>query len=160
MNGEKLKYGIRNNHHVLVKRLSTLDFLPNLFSEGLVSPNEKSQIQHQPADGLKTDMLLDIINRQGVSDPKVYTRFFALLSDKSVMSGQNLGEVVQKIKKDSLSEEVARKFVYQQVPLKDGERAAIFKHMSTIEESVSVDEVLPELISAGAISPQEKEDIK
>ena len=69
--GEKLKYGFLNNHPLLVKRLAIADLLPYLYAEGLVTANEKSVIQHQDADGRKTDMLMDIIHRQGISNPQV-----------------------------------------------------------------------------------------
>lgn len=160
MDGEKLRYGFLNNHHVLVRRLSTSSLLPFLYSAGLVTSNEKSLIQNQLADGLKTDLLLDILHRQGVSNRQVYADFFALLSDESVNSGQNLGDVLNKIKKDALSEEVAKKFDYRKRLLEEDDHASLIRHKWAIVQSLSVQELLPELISTGAISTSDKEDIQ
>lgn len=160
MDGRRLRYGFLNNHHILVKRLSTASLLPYLYAESLVTSNEKSLIQNQPADGMKADLLLDILHRQGLSNPQVYLDFFSLLSDESVTSGQNLGEVLDKIKKDSLSEEVVQKFDYRRRLLEEDDHASLIKHKWTIVQSLSVQELLPELVSCGVISTSDKEEIK
>lgn len=159
MDGAKLKYGFLNNHHTLVKRLSTPSLIPDVYSEGLITSDEKSLILSKPADGQKADLLLSIIHRQGVSNPQVYCTLLSLLSDESVTSGQNLGDVVEKIKKDSLSEEVAMKFDYKRRVLEEDDRAAMLKHKWTIVQSLSVQEILPQLISYGAISLEDKVEI-
>jgi hypothetical protein len=160
MEGGQLKYGFLNNHHVLVKRLSTTSLLPYLYSAGFVTSDEKSIIQNQLADGLMTDLLLDILHRQGVSNPQIYLEFFDLLSDDSVTSGQNLGDVLDRIKKDSLSEEVMKKFDYRKRLLEEDDHASLLRHKWTIVQSLSVQELLPELISSGVISTSDKEEIK
>ena len=160
MDAGRLKYGFLNNHHSLVTRLSTTSILPFLYSEGLVTANEKDLIQYEPADGMKADKLLDIIHRQGFSNPAVYLTFFNLLSDESVTSGQNLGRLLDKIKTDSLSDKVLSKFDYSARILEEEDRAALLRHKWTIVQSLSVDELLPELISSGAISIADKEQIK
>jgi len=83
-----------------------------------------------------------------------------MLSDESVTSGQNLSEVVQKIEKDSLCEDVVKKFDYRRRLLEEDDHAALLKHKWTVVQSLSVEELLPELISCGAISPTDKEDIQ
>ena len=158
--GSKLRYGFLHNHPVLMKRLAPVSLLPHLYAQGLVSENEKSLIQHESADGLKTDRILDIIHRQGCSKPQVYRTFFDLLKDDGVTSGMNLGEVVEKIERDALSEAVAAKFGYGRTLLAEADRSALLKHKWTIGESLFVSEVLPELVGGGVLSIQDKDSIK
>ncbi len=103
MDGRDLKYGFLSNHSKLMTRLSTRSLLPYIYSQGLITLTEKDIISHQDAEGLMTDKLLDIIHRQGQSNPSVYSTFFQLLSDESFTSGQNLGDVVRKIQEDAMS---------------------------------------------------------
>lgn len=160
MDGSKLRFGFLNNHPVLMKRLSTTSILPYVYAEGLITETEKGLIQHEITEGLKTDKLLDIIHRQGNANPGVYVQFFDLLSDDSVTGGQNFGEVLERIKRDSQSEEVARKFDYGRRLLEEEDHVALNRHKWMLVQSLSVDELLPELISLGTISLQEKDEIK
>ena len=158
MDGSKLRYGFLSNHHLLMRRLSTTSILPYVYSEGLVTDTEKGLIHHEVTEDLKTDRLLDIIHRLGNGNPSVYVQFFDLLSNNS--EGQNLGEVLEKITNDSQSEEVARKFDYGRRLLEEDDHAALLKHKWTLVQSMSVEELLPELISLGSINMQEKDQIK
>lgn len=160
MDGTKLRCGFLNNHHTLVIRLSTTSILPHVYSASLVTDTEKGIIQHEVTESLKTDKLLDIIHRQGNSNPKIYVQLFDLLSDDSVTSGQNLGEVLEKIKQDSMSEDTAKKFDYGRRLLEENHRSALLRHKWTIVQSLSVDELLPELVSFGAVSLKDKDAIK
>lgn len=160
MDGEKLKYGFLNNHHVLVARLSTISILPHLLSESLITFTEKGVIEHEVTDGQKTDKLMDIIHRQGITNPSVYLTLYNLLSDDSVTSGQNLKSVLEKINKDSLSADIVKKFDYGRRLMEEEDKAVLLKHKWSIVQSLSVDEVLPELISCGVVSPKDRTDIK
>lgn len=160
MDGEKLKYGFLNNHHVLVARLSTISILPHLLSESLITFTEKGVIEHEVTDGQKTDKLMDIIHRQGITNPSVYLTLYNLLSDDSVTSGQNLKSVLEKINKDSLSADIVKKFDYGRRLMEEEDKAVFLKHKWSIVQSLSVDEVLPELISCGVVSPKDRTDIK
>ena len=156
----RLKYGFLHNHHTLVTFVSTTRILPYLVSEGLISPTENELIRREPTESMKTDKLLDIIHRYAYSNPIVYLTFFNLLSDDSVTGEQNLTKVLEKIKSDSLSDDVMKKFDYGARFLEEDDRAALIKHKWTIVQSLSVDEILPELISCGVISMAEKDQIK
>ena len=160
MDGEKLRYGFLNNHATLIARLSTTSILPYVYSEGLITSTEKDLIQHEPSEGIKTDKLLDIIHRLGNSNYKVYTNFFNLLADDSVTSGQQLEPVLEKIKKDSFSEEVWKKFKYERRFLEEDDSSALKRHKWAIVQSLSVDELLPELVTLGVVSLSEKAEIK
>ena len=160
MDGRDLRYGFLNNHHVLVSRLSTKSILSHVYARGLISQSEKGVIQNQVTDDQKTDKLLDIIHRQGNSNQSVYSDFFKLLSDEDVMAGQHLDDVVENIKKDSLSDDVKRKFQYKRRLLEENDSMALKNHKWAIIQSLSVDEVLPELIALGVVSSWEKVDIK
>lgn len=160
MDGTRLRFGFLNNHHRLLFRLSTSSVLPFVYSAGLVSDTEKALIQHEISESQKTDKLLDIIHRQGNTNPKIYQDFFNLLSDDSVTGGQSFESVLKKIEEDSQSQEVERKFDYGRRLLEEDDRAAILKHKWTVVQSLSVDELLPQLISFGVVSLKEKDEIK
>ena len=153
MGGIQLKYGFLNNYALLVHRLFTTSILPHVFSEGIISQNEREKIAGQYGEGSKTEVLLDIIHRQGVADPAVYIKFFTLLSDdESITSGQNLEEVLKKIQDDSKLEEVRKKFQYETKSLEESDRLTLDKHKSIIMQTLSVENILPELVSSGAVS--------
>ena len=160
MDGGSLKYGFLHNHGLLVSRLSTTSILSDIYAAGIISSTEKEVISNQLAEGLKTDKLLDIIHRQGKADTKVYQTFFELLSDDFITSGQNLEPVLEKIKSDSTSEDVKKKFQYERRLLEERDRAVMIRLKSSIVNSVSVDDVLPQLVSTGAISSTEKVEIQ
>lgn len=160
MDGEALKYGFLHNHSLLVSRLSTTSILSDVYAAGIVSSTEKEVISGQLAESKKTDKLLDIVHRQGNSNTKIYHIFFELLSDDSVTSGQNLGSVLEKIKADSASEDVRKKFQYERRLLEEKDRAVMITFKSSIVKSLSVEDVLPGLVSTGIVSSTEKTEIQ
>lgn len=160
MNGQELKYGFLHNHGVLVSRLSTTSILSDIYAAGMISTIEKEVISMQLAEGQKTDKLLDIIHRQGKADPKIYCTFFELLSDDSITAGQNLEQVLEQIKVDSMSDDVRKKFKYERRLLEENDRATMIRCKSSIVQSVSVEDVLPQLVSAGVVSSADKVQIQ
>ena len=90
----------------------------------------------------------------------MYGRFIKLLSDPDVTSGQQLDTLVKKIRHDSESDKVVSKFKYSGEVLVEGHNASLREHEESIVGSLSVGEVLPELISRGAVSTQENDDIR
>ncbi len=158
MDEESFKLGFLHNHSVLVSRLSTTSILGDVYAAGIVSAIEKEVISKQLAESQKTDKLLDIIHRQGVANTRIYCTFFELLS--TVTSGQNLGSILEQIKADSKSEEVQRKFQYVRSSLEETDRKVMIAFKSLIEKTLSVEDVLPELVSDGIVSYMEKVDIQ
>ena len=156
LDGKLLKYGFLRNHALLSRRLSTTSILHHVYGECLVTTEEKARIQHQYAEGSKTDIFLDILHRQGVANPNVYLKFFNLLSDESITSGQNLKDVLKQIKKDAMSEEVRADFQYERRLLEENDHQTMLNHKSTIVRTLSVDNILPELVSCGVVSSADK----
>ena len=154
--GKLLKYGFLHNHALLVRRLSTTSILAHVYSEGLVTSQEKARIESQYAEGSRTDILLDILHRQGVANSNVYLTFFNLLSDESITSGQNLEDVLKQIKKDAVSEEVRATFQYERRLLEENDHSTMLKYKATIVRTLSVDNILPELVSCGVVSSADK----
>ena len=68
--------------------------------------------------------------------------------------------VIEEIKKDSLSAEVAKKFAYSCIPLNEKDRDALMKHKGTIVKSLFVEDVLPQLMAFGAVTLDEKEKVE
>ncbi len=156
LDGRQLKYGFLHNHALLVHRLSTTSILAHVYGQGIVTSTEKATINKQYAESTRTDILLDILHRQGISNPDIYVTFFNLLSDETITSGQNIDDVLESIRKDSKLEQVRVKFQYEKRLLEENDRATLLKYKSTIVQSVSVDNVLPELVSCGVVSAEDK----
>ncbi len=155
--GEQLKYGFLNNYETLVRRLSVSSILGNLYSEGFINSSEKEAIQSQLGENSKASFLLDVIFRQGQGDPEIFRNFFTLLSENS--EGQNLETLWEKVKEDSKSEEVHQKFQYQKKGLEEGDRLALEKNKKVIIETLSVHNVLPALMTCGAVTSGNKGNI-
>lgn len=155
-----LKYGFLSNHQRLTIQLELNSLLPFLISESLITFNEKELIKSESTSTERTDKLLTIIHRRGNTDETVYERFLKLLSDPMVTSGQQLDTLVEKIRHDSESDEVISKFNYSGGVLVEGHNTSLREHEESIVGSLSVGEVLPQLISRGIVSTQENDDIR
>jgi len=156
--GDQLKYGFLSQYAVLVRRLSTSSILANAFAEGIVSALERDQINGQYGEDSKTAVLLDIVHRQGVANPSIFVKLFKLLSNEA--EGQKLEGILQKIRDDSTSEEIIQKFQCKKTALEEGDRSTLEKNKEIIMKTVSVENVLPDLISCGAISWESSENIR
>ena len=155
----RLKYGFLANHKELIERLEPVELLPFLIPQSVISFEEKELVQHESTTTLKTDRLLTIVHRRAASDPDVYGRLLGVLKDAEASSGQELGDIVKKIEEDSKREDVRRRFQYTIGVLEEAHNAALRMHEQTIVQGLSVDEIMPELISAGVLSLEEKDRI-
>ena len=117
---------------------------------------ERDKISMQLAEDSKTDMLLDIVHRQGVANPSIYVAFFNLLSDEDVTSGQNLKNVLNVIKADAQSEDVLKKFKYEGRLMEENDKAILLKFKATIVKTLIVENILPDLVSSGIVSSSNK----
>ena len=157
LSGEQLRYGFLSQYAVLVRRLSTSSILANALAVAIVSATERDQINGQLGENSKTAILLDIVHRQGVANPSVYVKFFELLSNET--AGQNLQGILQKIRDNSTSDEIVKKFQCKSKALEEGDRLTLEKNKDVIVKTVSVENVLPDLISCGAVSWESNEKI-
>ena len=155
----RLKYGFLANHKKLVERLEPVELLPSLITENVISFEEKELIQHEATATLKTDRLLTVVHRRGSLDPDIYGRLLRVLKDAEASSGQELGDIVKSIEEDSKKEEVWKRFQYTVGILEEAHNAALRMHEQRIVQGLSVDEIMPELISAGVLSLEEKDRI-
>lgn len=155
-----LRCGFLASHHILTKRVDTEALLPNLISTGLISPDEKELILHEVTGLQKTDRLLTILHRRGIVNQNVYEKLFELLSDGSVSDGQLLDDVLEQIKLDSRDEQVKSRFDYSSGELKAGDSVSLRRLEDRIVNGLSVNEVLPQLISFGIVDLSENEQIR
>ncbi len=156
----RLRYGFLHNHHRLVKQLELDSLMPHLLAKDLVTINEKELIESERTSSQAIDKLLTILHRRVKTDPSVLQRFLKLLSDPSIASGQNLAPLLQRIRHDSESDSVSSQFGYNDGVLVEDHNASLKKHETDIVESLSVGEVLPQLVARGVVSAQENEDIR
>lgn len=156
----RLRYGFLHNHHRLVKQLELDSLMPHLVAEGLVSLNDKELIKSEKTTSQAIDRLLTLLHRRVTVDATVLPRFLELLSNPDIASGQNLSPLLDRIRHDSESESVSSRFSYNDGVLVEDHNASLKKHEKDIVESLSVGEVLPELVARGVVSAQENEDIR
>ncbi len=156
----RLRYGFLHNHHRLVKQLELDSLFPHLIAAALVTLNEKDLIKSEPTFSQATDRLLTILHRRATTDSTVLRRFLDLLSDPDIAAGQNLSPLLDRIRHDSESESVSSQFSYSDGVLVEDHNAALKEHERAIVDSLSVGEVLPELVARGVVSAQENEDIR
>ena len=153
----KLRCAFLANHHMLIKKLDTEALLPDCISRGLVTLDEQELISHEATGSQKTDRLLTIIHRRGQLNLDVFDKLLELLSDRDVTSGQLLDKVVKQIRADSVDPEVQARFTNEL----DGDKPL---YLCSIEDKIiktlTVNEVLPQLISNGVVSIQENELIR
>lgn len=155
-----LRYGFLANHHILTKKLDTEGLLPDLISEGLVSQEEEELILHEITGSQKTDRLLMILHRRGAVNADIFDKLFKLLSDDSVSTGQLLDDVLKKIRADSDDETVRRRFVYSATELEVGDSVSLRRFEDDIVNALTVNEVLPQLVSYGIVNLSENDLIR
>ena len=155
MEGSRLKYGFLANHSLLVERLEPMGLLPFLVSENVVSFEERQLIQNEVTSTLKVGKLLTIVHRKGVSDPGIYQRLLGVMREAEATSGQQLEYLVKGIVDESRKEGIEKQFEYATEVLEERSNAALRKHVHTLVQGLIVDEILPQLISTGVISPDE-----
>ena len=154
-----LRCGFLASYHSLTLKLDTEALLPHLISSGLITPDEKEEIVNGAATGSqKTDRLLMIVHRRGKGDPTVFSRLYDLLSDRSVNSGQLLDGVLEQIRRDACDPEVKVRF--SRAPQRKSVSSMLSSVESSVAESLTVDEFLPQFISGGILTTEENEVIR
>lgn len=156
--GYDLRCGFLANHHVLVKKLDIEALLPDCVSHGLLTLDEQELISHEAISSQKTDRFLTIIHRRGQHNTDVFNELLKLLSDEDVTSGQLLDDVLIQIRKDSVDPNIQARFFKEQ---KSGDQPLSPQSIEDkIVKTLSVNEILPQLISHGVVSMQENELIR
>ena len=142
------------SHHILVKKLDTEALLPDCISRGLITLDEQEGIL-QATGSQKADRFLTIIHRRGQQKPRTFEELFEVLSESS---GQLLDVVLEQIKADSVDPTIQARFA------SDVDKNKPISQRKYIEdriiESLSVNEVLPLLISHGVVNLQQNELIR
>lgn len=156
----RLKYGFLALHSALLKRIDPDGLLPLLVSADVVSLDEKDIIQHELTDSRKVDRLLTALHRRAASDPGAYARMLAAMRDAYVQLGDDLRGLAEEVEVESGKDEVARRFRGAPTVLEEAHNAALRAHRAAIAGSLRVHEVLPELVSAGAVTLEENAAIR
>ena len=155
MEGKRLKYGFLANHDVLVGRVEPLGLLPSLVAEGVVTFEDKERIKNEVTSTAKVDKLLSIVHRRGVTDEEVYERLLKVLKEAGDLGGQDLNDVVQKIKEDAHKEGVEKRFEYAAGILEERHNAVLKANEHAIVSNLNVEDVLPHLVSSGVVTHEE-----
>ena len=153
----KLRYGLLANHGVIVLKLDPMAIMPYLISEGLLSLDEKQVIQSKVTDSEKTDGILTLIHRKAIADESVYERFLNILGDEILSGGQHLQKVVSKVYEDSSDPVVLEMHQPKPGGLAPKQKAALISQEESIVSSLTVDDVLADLVSLGVLSLDENE---
>ena len=159
MAGYELRCAFLANHHILIKKLDVEDLLPDCVSRGLLTLDEQELILHEATASQKTDRFLTIIHRRGQQNTGVFDELLKLLSDEDVTSGQLLDDVLIQIRTDSVDPEIQARFVNQQRCGGD-QPLSLQSIEDKIVNTLTVNEILPQLISRGVVSMQENELVR
>lgn len=158
MAGRKLRCAFLANHHILIQRLDVEAILPDCISLGLLTLEDQELIRHETTGSQKTDRFLTIIHRRGQQTPDVFNELLKLLSDEDVTSGQVLDDVLKRIREDSEDPNIQARFASQ---LRNEDEPLSLENIEDrIIKSLTVNEVLPQLISQGVVTIQENELIR
>ena len=143
------------SHHILVKKLDTNALLPDCIPRGLITFEEQDEILRESTGKQKTDRFLSIIHRRAQQKPGTYDELMKVFSQSS---GQLLDEVLRKIREDSVDPSIQARFA------SDVDRNKPISQRKNIEDriikSLSVNEILPLLISYAVVTLQENEQIR
>ena len=156
----RLRYGLLANHSRLVLRLDLVAVMPFLVEEGLVTLDEKESIMSKTTGGERSDALLTLIHRKAVSDESVYERFLAVLEDEYRSGGQQLENLVRRIRADAGEDEVVARFEAAPSRLDARQKAALRREEPTLVASLNVEEIMPDLVSYGVLSLDDNEVIR
>ena len=156
----RLKFGFLSLHRELVSRIDPDGLLPQLVSAGVVTLDEKELVQSVVTAGRQLDKLLTFLHRHAVADPSVYTRMLSAMREVFFVTGDDLRKLADEVEAESLKEDVVRRFHYLSTVLEEGHNAALRTHGPAIAASLRVEEVLPRLVSAGAVTLEENAAIR
>ena len=139
----QLKRGFLACHKLLVQRIEPTGLMIDLIPKGIISTLERDIISEEVVPGLMTDKLLTLIHKKAVFDPNVYDVFLSTMDEEGTLI--------------DVSEEVRAK-------AGDGDSylwfAILKAHEDTIVAGMSVEDILPELVSSGVVSSEENENIR
>lgn len=157
----RLRYGFLALHGALMRRIDPDGLLPLLVSASVVSLDEKDIVQRELTAARKVDRLLTSLHRRAVSDPDAYARMLAAMREAYAQLGDDLRGLADEVEAESRKEEVSRRFQGARTTvLEEAHGAALRAHCSAIAGSLLVDEVLPQLVSAGAVTLEENAAIR
>lgn len=160
---ESLRCGFLAHHSYLIRKLDLPTVMPLLVQEGLVTLNEKERIENRDKSTSddRCDALLTLVHRKAAADNNVYEKFLDVLKDERCSSGQpHLVTLANTIRNDATKEEVVRRFTPTPSGLYTRQREALCLLQNQLEDSLSVEGILPDLVTDGVVNLDDNEFIR
>lgn len=157
MDHEKLRQAFIRKHSLLVRKLTTDDTLPECFAQGLISLDEREEIDSMATVSKGVEKLLAILHRRFFGDHEVFSRLFGILVELSETGGGYMDYIIAALRNSS-RELLPRE--RQQGILGERERLILKTKEPLILSTLDVELVLPELVSALVISVEEGELVR
>ena len=150
-----LKRGFLACHKLLVQRIEPMGLMIDLIPKGIISTQEKDIIAQEAVPGFMTDKLLMYLHKKAVFNPDVYSEFLAVMEEE-----ETLESVVESVRSAAIQQGEGADYTYKPGVMDEAYSAALKAHEHTIVAGLSVGDILPDLVSAGVVSPDENEFIR
>ena len=159
MEDKKLRQAFIRRHSLLVRKLTTDDTLPECFARGLISLEEKEEIESLAKVTISkgVERLLAVLHRRFNGNPGIFTQLFTILEELNENGNGYMNHIITALRSSS------------QEPLKpepgprllgEKERMVLKSNEPLILSTLDVELILPELISAMVINVDESELVR
>ena len=155
-----LKLGFLACHKLLVQRIEPTGLMIELIPRGVISMDEKETILKESVPSFMTDKLLTLVHRKAVFNPAVYNAFLLAMEEVETLKSVVVDVRAAAVQRVSGGNGAADNFTYTSDVMDEAYSAALKAHEHTIVAGLTASEILPDLVSAGVVSPEENESIR
>ena len=151
-----LRQGFLKCHKLLVQRIDPTGLMIELVTTSIISIDEKEMISKESVPSFMTDKLLTLLHRKAVFDPAVYHKFLRAMEEE-----ETLKSAVDDVRAAAVQQASGGNGTHDYTYVRDEAYSAALKaHERTIVTGLTASDILPELVSAGVVSPEEDESIR
>ena len=144
------------NHSRLVRKLTIPELMEACFSKGLLTLDEKSEIETQRTDTQQLNKLLVIFHRRYVIRPEIFREIFGILKEINDAEGGNIFNHVIQSLQETLENPPEFPTLHDH---SEEDCPSLQLYESIIIKTLDVKQILPELISQYVITIEESEAI-
>lgn len=156
-----LRHGLLANHSDLVGSLDPATVARHLVQKGIVTLDERERIMKKDTRSEGSEEVLMLVHRNAVLNEGAYESFLEMLADDDGCGkGQQLKDLVTKIRDDAAKPEVVAMFQAKPTQLNARQNAALQREASTLVASLNVEELIPDLVSNGVLSLDDTEKVR
>ena len=130
-----------------------------LVTTNIISIDEKEMISKESVPSFMTDKLLTLLHRKAVFDPAVYHKFLRAMEEEETLKSA-VDDVRAAAVQQASGGNGTHDYTYTSYVRDEAYSAALKAHERTIVTGLTASDILPELVSAGVVSPVENESIR